>query len=156
MFFFANNYMDGIARLASGTMNIAMVATDDKNFNPKTDTMFFDSYFGTPSNVDAREFAKAEEKILDIKKKLDSMKEFRPDQYAKYVEKNPMHPFVVESYNLKVNQVLRDLRRDANIYRRMPGLTPKERTDIVKNYVSMQNLVKRDILNTLEAFGMED
>ena len=156
MFFFANNYMDGIARLASGTMNIAMVATDDKNFNPKNDTLFFDSFFGTPSNVDAREFAKAEEKILDIKKKLDSMKEFRPEQYAKYVEKNPMHPFVVDSYNVKVNQVLRDLRRDANIYRRMPGLTPKERTDIVKNYVSMQNLVKRDILNTLEAYGLED
>jgi hypothetical protein len=156
MFFFANNYMDGIARLASGTMNIAMVATDDKNFNPKNDTLFFDSFFGTPSNVDAREFAKAEEKILDIKKKLDSMKEFRPGEYAKYVEKNPMHPFLVDSYNLKVNQVLRDLRRDANIYRRMPGLTPKERTDIVKNYVSMQNLIKRDILNTLEAFGIED
>jgi hypothetical protein len=156
MFFFANNYMDGIARLATGTMNIAMVATDDKNFNPKNDTLFFDSFFGTPSNVDAREFAKAEEKILDIKKKLDSMKEFRPEQYAKYVEKNPMHPFVVESYNVKVNQVLRDLRRDANIYRRMPGLTPKERTDIVKNYVSMQNLIKRDILNTLEAYGLED
>ena len=156
MFFFANNYMDGIARLASGTMNIAMVATDDKNFNPKNDTLFFDSFFGTPSNVDAREFAKAEEKILDIKKKLDSMKEFRPEQYAKYVEKNPMHPFVVESYNVKVNQVLRDLRRDANIYRRMPGLTPKERTDVVKNYVNIQNLVKRDILNTLEAYGLED
>jgi hypothetical protein len=156
MFFFANNYMDGIARLATGTMNIAMVATDDKNFNPKNDTLFFDSFFGTPSNVDAREFAKAEEKILDIKKKLDSMKEFRPEQYAKYVEKNPMHPFIVESYNVKVNQVLRDLRRDANIYRRMPGLTPKERTDVVKNYVSMQNLVKRDILNTLEAYGLED
>jgi hypothetical protein len=55
-----------------------------------------------------------------------------------------------------VNQVLRDLRKEANVYRRMPGLTPKERTDIVKNYVSMQNLVKRDILNTLEAYGMED
>jgi hypothetical protein len=156
MFFFANNYMDGIARLASGTINIAMVATDDKNFNPKNDTLFFDSFFGTPSNVDAREFAKAEEKILDIKKKLDSMKEFRPEQYAKYVEKNPMHPFIVESYNVKVNQVLRDLRKEANVYRRMPGLTPKERTDIVKNYVSMQNLVKRDILNTLEAYGLED
>jgi hypothetical protein len=155
MFFFANNYMDGIARLGAGAMNISMAATNDKDFNPKTDTMFFDSFFGTPSNVDAREFAKAEEKILDIKKKLDSMKEFRPDQYAKYVEKNPMHQFIVDSYNVKVNQVLRDLRRDANIYRRMPGLTPKERTDVVKNYVNIQNLVKRDILNTLEAYGLE-
>ena len=62
----------------------------------------------------------------------------------------------MESYNVKVNQVLRDLRKEANVYRRMPGLTPKERTDIVKNYVSMQNLVKRDILNTLEAYGLED
>ena len=156
MYFFANSYVSGLARLAHGSVNIGMVSTAEKDFNPKTDTMLFDSFFGTPSNVDAREFAEAEQKILNIQKRLKTMEEFRPDEYAKYVEKNPMHPFIVESYNVKVNQVLRDLRRDANIYRRMPELTPKERTDIVKNYVSMQNLVKRDILNTLEAYGMED
>lgn len=156
MFFFANNYMDGIARLGAGAMNISMVATNDKDFNLKTDTMLFDSFFGTPSNVDAREFAEAEQKILNIQKRLKTMEDNQPEMYAKYVEKNPMHPYLVETYNVKVNQILRDLRRDANIYRRMPGLTPKERTDIVKNYVSMQNLIKRDILNTLEALGLED
>jgi hypothetical protein len=156
MYFFANSYVSGLARLAHGSVNIGMVSEAEKDFNPKTDTMLFDSFFGTPSNVDAREFAEAEQKILDIQKRLKTMEEYQPEQYAKYVEKNPMHPFIVESYNVKVNQVLRDLRKEANVYRRMPGLTPKERTDIVKNYVSMQNLVKRDILNTLEAYGLED
>jgi hypothetical protein len=156
MYFFANSYVSGLARLAHGSVNIGMVSSAKKDFNPKTDTMLFDSFFGTPSNVDAREFAEAEQKILNIQKRLKTMEEYQPEQYAKYVEKNPMHPFIVESYNVKVNQVLRDLRKDANIYRRMPGLTPKERTDVVKNYVSMQNLVKRDILNTLEAYGLED
>jgi hypothetical protein len=156
MYFFANSYVSGLARLAHGSMNIGMVSSAEKDFNPKTDTMLFDSFFGTPSNVDAREFAEAEQKILNIQKRLKTMEEFRPEQYAKYVEQNPMHPFIVESYNLKVNQTLRDLRKEANTYRRMPGLTPKERTDIVKNYVNMQNLIKRDILNTLEAYGLED
>jgi hypothetical protein len=156
MYFFANSYVSGLARLAHGSMNIGMVSSAEKDFNPKTDTMLFDSFFGTPSNVDAREFAEAEQKILNIQKRLKTMEEYQPEQYVKYVEKNPMHPFIVESYNVKVNQVLRDLRKDANVYRRMPGLTPKERTDIVKNYVSMQNLIKRDILNTLEAYGLED
>jgi spermidine/putrescine-binding protein len=156
MYFFANSYVSGLARLAHGSTNIGMVSSAEKDFNPKTDTMLFDSFFGTPSNVDAREFADAEQKILNIQKRLKTMEEYQPEQYAKYVEKNPMHPFIVESYNVKVNQVLRDLRKEANVYRRMPGLTPKERTDIVKNYVSMQNLVKRDILNTLEAYGLED
>jgi hypothetical protein len=156
MYFFANSYVSGLARLAHGSMNIGMVSSAEKDFNPKTDTMLFDSFFGTPSNVDAREFAEGEQKILNIQKRLKTMEEFRPEQYAKYVEQNPMHPFIVESYNLKVNQTLRDLRKEANTYRRMPGLTPKERTDIVKNYVNMQNLIKRDILNTLEAYGLED
>lgn len=156
MYFFANHYIDGLARLGAGAMNISMVSAAEKDFNPKTDTMLFDSFFGTPSNVDAREFAEAEQKILNIQKRLKTMEEYQPEQYAKYVEKNPMHPYLVETYNVKVNQILRDLRKDANIYRRMPGLTPKERTDIVKNYVSMQNLIKRDILNTLEALGLED
>jgi hypothetical protein len=156
MYFFANHYIDGLARLGAGAANVSMVSASEKDFNPKTDTMLFDSFFGAPSNVDAREFAEAEKKILDIQKRLKTMEDYQPEQYAKYIENNPMHPFIVESYNVKVNQILRDLRKEANIYRRMPGLTPKERTDIVKNYVSMQNLVKRDILNTLEAYGLED
>jgi len=155
LYFFANSYLDGLTRLGHGAHNIALVATGDKEFNPKTDTLVFDSFFGAPSNIDAREFSNVEKQVLDIKKRLNSLAENSPDRYAKYVEDNPMHIAAVEMYDEQVNQTLRNLREQANVYRRMQGLTPKERTDIVKNIVQAQNLVKRNLINMFEVYEIK-
>jgi len=155
LYFFANSYLDGLTRLGHGTHNIALVATGDKEFNPKTDTLVFDSFFGAPSNIDAREFSNVEKQVLDIKKRLNSLAQNSPDRYAKYVEDNPMHIAAVEMYDEQVNQTLRNLREQANVYRRMQGLTPKERTDIVKNIVQAQNLVKRNLINMFEVYEIK-
>lgn len=154
LYFFANNYLDGVTRLGGGVANIGMVMAGQKEFSPKTDTILFDSFFGAPSNVDAREFSNAEKKILDIKKRLVTLENNNPAGYAKYVEDNPMHPYIVETYDKQVNQELRKLRQEANVYRRMQGLSPKDRNTMVKNLVSMQNFVKRDILNMMDAYGL--
>lgn len=155
LYFFANNYLDGVSRLGAGAMNIGMVGAGNKEFNPKTDTVLFDSFFGAPSNIDARQFSDAEKKIESIKKRMDTLKVNNPDGYADYISKNPTHPFVVDTYNRQVNQTLRDLREQANKYRRMPDLTVKERTDLVKNIVNSQNLVKRNILNMMDALELD-
>ena len=155
LYFFANNYLDGVSRLGAGAMNIGMVAAGEKEFNPKTDTLMFDSFFGAPSNIDAREFSNVEKQILNIQSRLKTLEANHPEQYVKYVEKNPMHPAVVDAYNQQVNQTLRDLREQANVYRRMQGLSPKERNELVKNVVQMQNLVKRNILDMFEAYDIK-
>lgn len=155
LYFFANNYLDGVSRLGHGAHNLALVAAGDKEFNPKTDTLIFDSFFGAPSNIDAREFSNVEKQILNIQSRLKTLEANHPEQYVKYVEKNPMHPAVVDAYNQQVNQTLRDLREQANVYRRMQGLTPKERNELVKNVVQMQNLVKRNILDMFEAYDIK-
>jgi hypothetical protein len=82
-------------------------------------------------------------------------KDSNPEAYARYVEKNPMDEYIVEHYNKVINQDLKKLREEANIYRRMPGLTPKERTEAVKNVVKFQNLVKRGIIQDFEMMGVE-
>lgn len=155
MYFFANSYLDGVSRLGHGAYNISLVGAGDKEFNPKTDTLIFDSFFGAPSNIDAREFSKVEKEILNIQSRLRTLEANHPDQYARYVDKNPMYPAVVDAYNQQVNQTLRDLRQEANVYRRMPGLTPKERNELVKNTVQMQNLVKRNMLDMFEAYDIK-
>jgi hypothetical protein len=66
-----------------------------------------------------------------------------------------MHQALVDTYDHEVNQVLRDLRQEANVYRRMTGLTPKERNELVKNTVQVQNLVKRNLLDIFEMYGAE-
>jgi len=155
LYFFANNYLDGVTRLGHGAHNIALVAAGDKAFNPKTDTLVFDSFFGAPSNIDAREFSNVEKQILDIKKKLVTLEANHPEQYAKYVEDNPLHLAVVDVYDDQINQTLRNLREQANVYRRMQGLSPKERTEVVKNIVQAQNLVKRNLLDIFEAYEIK-
>jgi hypothetical protein len=155
MYFFANSYLDGVTRLGHGIHNIALTGAGDKEFNPKTDTLVFDSFFGAPSNIDAREFSNVEKQILDIKKRLNSLEANNPAQYSKYVENNPTHMALVDLYDKQTNQTLRDLRQEANVYRRMQGLTPKERSELVKNTVQMQNLVKRDLLNAFEAYDIK-
>ena len=37
----------------------------------------------------------------------------------------------------------------------MQGLSPKERNDLVKNTVQMQNLVKRNMLDMFEAYEVK-
>jgi len=155
MYFFANNYLDGVTRLGHGIHNIALTGAGDKEFNPKTDTLVFDSFFGAPSNIDAREFSNVENKILDIKKRLNSLEINSPERYVKYIEDNPMHMALVNSYDQQVNGTLRDLREQANVYRRMQGLTPKERNELVKSTVQMQNLVKRNLLDMFEAYEIK-
>ena len=155
LYFFANNYLDGISRLGAGVMNIGMVGAGNKEFNPKTDTVLFDSFFGAPSNIDARQFSNAEKKILSIQQRMKTLQANHPDKYADYISDNPTHPFIVDSYNRQVNQTLRDLREQANKYRRMPELTVKERTELVKNIVGAQNLVKRNILNMMDALELD-
>ncbi len=155
MYFFANNYGDGLMRLAQTGYNYGLLAAGEKAFNPKTDTVFFDSFFGAPSNFDARQFSEVEKQILSKQQKLNMFKDSNPEAYARYVEKNPMDEYIVEHYNKVINQDLKKLREEANIYRRMPGLTPKERTEAVKNTVKFQNLVKRGIIEDFEMMGVE-
>jgi hypothetical protein len=155
MYFFANNYGDGLMRLAQTGYNYGLLAAGEKAFNPKTDTVFFDSFFGAPSNFDARQFSEVEKQILSKQQKLNMFKDSNPEAYARYVEKNTMDEYIVEHYNKVINQDLKKLREEANIYRRMPGLTPKERTEAVKNTVKFQNLVKRGIIEDFEMMGVE-
>ena len=155
MYFFANNYGDGLMRLAQTGYNVGLLAAGEKAFNPKTDTVLFDSFFGAPSNYDARQFSEVEKQILAKQQKLNMFRDSNPEAYARYVEKNPMDEFLVEHYNKVINQDLKKLREEANIYRRMPGLSPKDRTEAVKNIVKFQNLVKRGIIEDFKMMGVE-
>jgi hypothetical protein len=101
MYFFANNYLDGLARVVSTSSNLALVAMGNKNFDPRTDTFFLDSYLKAPSNYDATEFKKAEQKIADYAKKINAFK--GTPQLSEFMEDNPEAMGVVKSYNKFVN-----------------------------------------------------
>jgi hypothetical protein len=154
LYFFANNYADGPMRIAQTGMNLSLLAAGEKAFNPKTDTVLFDSFFGSASNYDAKQFSNIEKQIKDKERKL-KMFESNPEQFAKYVEANPMDDYLVKMYNEGVNGRLKEYREEANRVRKMPDLSPKERNDALKNIVQMQNFEKRHMIDAFEAFDIK-
>jgi hypothetical protein len=151
MYFFANNYADGLTRLIHNSYNIGMVGTGQKEFNPKTDTLAFDMFFGAKSNFDAREFSKVENQIKDKERKLNMFKN-DPERYMEYVAAHPFDQGIVDMYNKGVNGDLKDARALANKYRAMPGLSPKERKELLDNVKEQQNLIKRHLISIFGAY----
>ena len=151
MYFFANNYADGLTRLIHNSYNIGMVGTGQKEFNPKTDTLAFDMFFGAKSNFDAREFSKVENQIKDKERKLNMFKN-DPERYMEYVAAHPFDQGIVDMYNKGVNGDLKKVRELANKYRAMPGLSPKERKELLDNVKEQQNLIKRHLISVFGAY----
>lgn len=151
MYFFANNYADGLTRLVHNSYNIGMVGTMQKDFNPKTDTLVFDSFFGAKSNFDAREFSKMENMIKDKERKLNMFKN-DPERYMEYIAAHPYDQGLVDIYNKGINGDLKKARELANKYRAMPDLTPKERKELLDNIKEQQNLIKRHLISVFKAY----
>jgi len=154
LYFFANNYIDGLSRIAHNGMNIGMTVAGNKDFDAKTDLIFLDSFFGKKSNFDAREFASVENKIKGIERILNSFKN-RPEQYIKYITDHPMHPGLVEAYNKNVQGLLKDVRSQANDIRALDGISPKDRKAILDTLVLSQNFIKRGMIETYKVYGVE-
>ena len=152
MYFFANNGADGLARVVSGTYNLGLVAAGEKAFNPKTDTIPFDGFFGSKSNFDARKFSEVEKQVEEVKKRVKTL-EADPEKYVSFLNKNPNAAAAIEFYDKAVNGDLRELRAEANRIRSDRSLNAKERKILLDNITQMSNLVKRNMTLNLETLG---
>jgi len=154
MYFFFNNYADGVAALGNSAVNMALWMSGKKDFSAHTDTMMFDSFFGTRSNFDARQWSRIEK---DLKDRAEKVNMFKPDpvQYAEYLAKNPFDAMLTKMYDGDANGRLKELREEANKWRTMRGLDIKTRTELVKNAVLQQNLLKYSLIQKYKAFGIE-
>jgi hypothetical protein len=66
-----------------------------------------------------------------------------------------MDAMLVDMYNNDVNGTLKDLRAEANKYRAMEGISPKERKAIVDVYVKMANIEKYRLVEMYKAYGVK-
>ena len=110
---------------------------------------FISSFIGSKSNYDAREFSKFENRIKEMDKRIEALKN-QPDKFAAYIESHPEEYALVDTYNRQVNGSLRQLRASANQIRANPELSPKERKEQLKEIVEMQNMVKRNLLEVFQ------
>lgn len=155
LYFFANNYADGLTRIVQNANNVRLWLSDKKDFNPKTDTMLLDSFFGTASNFDAREWSRVEADLEERSKYVKMLKANHPAEYAEYMAKNPLDQMLTKMYDHDVNGRLKSLREQANKWRAMEGISPRDRTALVKNIVLQQNIEKRRLINLYAAYGVK-
>jgi len=153
LYFFANSYLDGVSRVAQQQYN--MQIADERDFTPKNDLPLFGSFFGAKSNVDSREFGKAEEKIKEIVKKLNSLEKADPEARYKYFENHPMHRSIIDIYDDNKSD-LDDLRERANEIRDKRNLPMKDRQALLQINIFYQNKLKRRMLDKFEAYGLND
>ena len=152
LYFFASNYIDGIAKTFTGVANMGMTAAGYKEADLRNDIPLLASFFGTKSNVDAREFSNVEKQILQMDKRINALKD-KPEMLDRYLDDHEQDYALVQFYNKAVNGTLKDLRQAANQIRANPELSPKERKAELDEIIKLQNFVKRDLLNAFEAVG---
>jgi hypothetical protein len=152
LYFWASNYVDGLAKVASTGYGLKLLAANEKDFNPKTDTILFDSFFGAPSNVDSKEFSSVENQIKNLERRLNTLKQ-DPSLYASFIAENPTSQFIVDFYNKQVGGNLNKLRKMVNDIRLMRDIAPRERTDMIKNLMPAENILKRSLIDIFKQVG---
>ena len=160
MQFWANNYLDGIAKLAVNAHGLGLVMAGDAKFDPKTELSLLSSFIGRESNYDAKQFASVERKLKEMTATLKMVK-MDPVQYEKYIRKNPNAEAAVWIFNRAVNRDLREYRELYNAVlstrvKKPDGteLTVEERRQAAKELTLIQNMIKRDLILTMEQYGI--
>ena len=152
IYFFASNYVDGMAKALTGVTNLGLSVTGQKDIDLKNDTLFLNSFFGSKSNVDAREFSKVENQIKGIEKRINALKD-KPDQFEQYMQDNPTDYSLVQYYNQQINGSLKTLRSQANQIRVNKDMDIRERKQNLDEIIKMENLVKRQLLDNFESIS---
>jgi hypothetical protein len=152
MYFFANNYADGLTRIAQNSYGIGLTVTGQKDFDAKRDLIILESFLSNKSNVDSRQYGKVEQEVLQKQKIINMFKQSNPEKYIDYIMKHPYDEAMIESFNKMDGGDLKRLQKDANTIRRMPGLSPKEKKDMLETNKLTQNLLKSSIVISMEMF----
>jgi hypothetical protein len=151
LYFLANSYADGPMRVVDAAVNSMYLAADKKEFNPKTDIPLIGSFIGAAPNVDGREFNSITEQVEKIAGRMNMLEKASPEGYAKYLEKNPLHEEIVDFFDKNIGE-LNKLRKQTNEVRVEPGLSPKERTQLIRELNKEQNLLKYELIQQFKSY----
>ena len=154
LYFFANSYLDGLAKVGEVSYSWVDLDKKEKAFNIKTDLPLFGSFFGAKVNVDSREYGEMEQKILELDKRMNTLKTQHPALYAEYEAKNPLHGYIVDAYRARQGK-LNKLRNEAKEIRNMRELSPKDRESMLRMATMEQNILKHQMVQDFKAYGLD-
>jgi len=155
LYFFANSYVDGPARIvdALGENLQALRGRKDFDSNMWRKVPVVGSFIGAASNVDAREFASIERQILAMDAKIKMFSANNVNQLSKYIEANPDSVAVVEVYDKTVG-ALNQLRTQRNLISSL-DLPPKEKARMLKDNKDNQNLYKYHLVQMFKSLNIK-
>jgi hypothetical protein len=153
LYFFANNYVDGLSRLFLNTpYNLGLALAGQKDFDIKRDAFVFDSFIGKAANFDARQFSSTERQIRDMERKINMFKT-DPSVYADYLDANPMAKTTVAMFNKRVAQLNKATAISKKI-RLDSTLTPKERKEALEESKLNENAIRRNIVEGFKDYDV--
>jgi len=149
LYFFANAYMDGPARILATIDGNIRAFSGSKSFD-RYDIPLFGSFASKQSNVDGKQFAEAERDLRVYQREIKAAE--ARGELADYSRKFPDRFKATKLYNTQVNRSLRKLRAAKNKLKRDATLTPKQKEERLEYLDNAINLQKRKILNLLERY----
>jgi hypothetical protein len=154
LYFFTNSYLDGIGKLGELAYSMTDLSRGAKEFNPKTDVPLIGSFFGSKANVDSREFSSVSKQLENIQRKINTFDTQAPVEGLKYDMQHPMHRIAVDIYKSQIVE-LNKVRGEANAIRNMPGITPKQRDQLLKIYILQENMIKHEMISMFKTYGIK-
>tara|TARA_R110000764_G_scaffold104676_1_gene190298 strand:+ start:1089 stop:8948 length:7860 start_codon:yes stop_codon:yes gene_type:complete len=150
MHFFANNYVDAIATTMQNFYSLGyLTATGKQDFQVKSDTIFFGSFFSKYSEVNQRAYARANQKMVELQRKTDLFKDVNPRKYEELLGQNPQALIIIQLNNSMKGQLKR-LQKQAGDIRKAPNLSRRQRTQLLEQIKFRQLMLKRQITNMVD------
>jgi hypothetical protein len=149
--FFMTAYLDGVASFVSDGVGIGLTLQGSKDFDPKTDLIFLDSYIGNKISPAVIDFNKARTRLDVLKRGYDTaINSPNPALRESFLRKYPNAPGIVAMYNKQV-AALRQFQQQTSagvVY----ADTPKERKDFKKEMNKIRDVYMDQVSGLYETY----
>jgi len=150
--FWMTAYADGAAAIMSDLVNLGLTfATNEKDFDPKTDLVFLDNYIGNKISPDLIQFSKASPRIEVLKRGFDSAINSPNENFRnRFLKDNPNAPAIVYIYNqqLAAMRRFRSMTTDAEVFAK----TPKERKALQEDFNKSRDILMGQVVSLYKQY----
>jgi hypothetical protein len=151
LYFYVNNYADGIAKFAESLHGGIEVLTGKKDFDIEKDAFVLDSFLSTTSNIDARRYDTLKNQIDTRAQKWESLKMSNPDQAYMFSTKTfPNLEAKIKILQYFENKALKPLREASNQISNNRTLDTREKQAYRYMNKLEQNHVKKGVFDTIK------
>jgi hypothetical protein len=147
LYFFANNYVDGMSKLAHGMYGIGQTVAGEKSLDWKTDVPGFSSFIGKKGNIDAREYEQLRPQMEKLASTMDMFKNREQDLLA-FIRRHPEAPGLVARFHATEAALKPFQHLDKMI--NASDMSANERKDKHEQLVLLQNMYRRNFIDAIK------